>query len=191
MRPIHSVTTDSTEEPFTLPEMRRHVGLFHDQKDREIKSCFAAARDWLERQYNRTFRATVARRVEYSSWPMERIYLDYPPLTSVDSIKYYDVDNSLQTLATSQYIVVTSTLGKSFIEWTDLAVLPDHYDRANAVQVNYTTGYVSREAVPEIAKNAIKVLAYAWFNDDEPQKIEAAQKAAGHLMSAIDTGFYT
>lgn len=190
MRAIHSITTDSAEEPFSVPEMRRHVGLFHDLKDREIKSCFSAAREWIERQYNRTFRASVARRVEYADWPLSQIYLDFPPLVSVDSVKYYDADNALQTLASSQYIVVTSTNGKSFIEWTDLAVLPDSYDRANAIQINYTTGYGTKEAVPEIAKNAIKVYSYALFNDDEQVKIDAALRAAMQLMSAIDTGFY-
>ncbi len=74
------------------------------------------------------------------------IILPYPPLQTVDSIKYYDASGVLQTLDPAQYYVdsvteparVTPAYGTTW---------PSTLNRANAVEVRFTAGYDSTGAL--------------------------------------------
>ena len=68
------------------------------------------------------------------------IYLPLPPLQTVDSIKYYDQDGVLQTLAPSAYLVDnTSEPGR--ITPAAGTTWPSTQNRAGAVEVRFTAGY--------------------------------------------------
>lgn len=170
--------------------MKRALRTTRDDLDTEIKATFRAARVWLERQYGRTVNTTTTRKALWSTWPSGPIYLDYPPFIAVTHWKYYDTSNVLQTLATTNYFSLSSTDAKSLIEWSADAVLPDHYERPDAIQLTYTTGYASRDAIPEPCKQAIKVLASAWFLEDDPARIEKGRECAMSVMSAFDAAGY-
>lgn len=66
--------------------------------------------------------------------------LSSPPTVRVDSIKYYDVNNVLQTLDPADYDLdpkqepgyVVPAVGKAW---------PETFDRINAVMIGYTCGY--------------------------------------------------
>lgn len=83
------------------------------------------------------------------------IVLVNPPLVSVDSFKFYDSDNSLQTLDPADYQVdlvsepgiLTPAVGRSW---------PALYARADAVAIDYTVGYGATSTdVPAAAKQYI------------------------------------
>lgn len=74
--------------------------------------------------------------------------LDHPPIVSIQSIQYFDVDNTLQTLDPADWLadIVTEPgfivpgIGKAW---------PESYDRVHAVTVDYTAGYgATEESVP-------------------------------------------
>lgn len=125
-------------EPVTLAEAKLHCKVDGTDDDALITSLIATARKQAEQ---RTNRALITQQWEYTldSFPA-RIDLPKPVLASVQSVKYLDGDGALQTLASTEYQVVTSELagyiqpayGKS---WPSCRVQPD------SVVVAYTAGY--------------------------------------------------
>ena len=76
------------------------------------------------------------------------------PLVSVDSIKYYDSDNALQTWASLNYEVDLAGLVPRIVKAKDVS-WPTTYDRINAVQIRVTVGYGAATAVPQAIKHWI------------------------------------
>lgn len=193
---IHTVTTDQATEPITLAEARDFLRLYDtdrsldDEIEREIKAC----REYCENISGMTLRTEVARQQSFSGWPSDPIYLDYPPLLSVESIQYYDVSNDQQTLDSANYSLVLQTAQRGFVEYTYTATLPITYARSDAVDVNYKTGYASNAVIPEIAKRAIKAWLRAAFEDDPSDqaaiRMAAIRESIEHWLAAVAPGTY-
>lgn len=94
------------------------------------------------------------------------IYIPFPPLQTVDSIKYIDVDGIQQTLDPSQYIVdkisepgrITPAYGASW---------PGTRNQINAVEVTFTCGYGAAASVPQKIKQWIAVRVATLFANRE------------------------
>lgn len=88
----------------------------------------------------------------------------YPPLQSITSIKYYDVNNAQQTWTASEYMVdavrkpgrITTAAGFSW---------PSLYDRPNAVTVRFVAGYGTGAQTPAAIRNAVLALFETQFRD--------------------------
>ncbi|HQQ81936.1 MAG TPA: hypothetical protein PK059_02045 [Cyclobacteriaceae bacterium] len=102
--------------------------------------------------------------VTASSYPTYYGYVTLPacPLVSITSIKYDDVNNVEQTLASSNYAVDTSSMPGRF-RFTGSATLPNLYDKPNCVRIRYVAGFgasgatdAGQSAVPEPLKNAVR-----------------------------------
>lgn len=94
------------------------------------------------------------------------ILLPQPPLISVDSVKYIDVDGNLQTLASTDYKVDTVTEPARLVpaygkNW------PATRNEINAVEVTFTCGYGAAAAVPEAIKAWIKLRLGAMYENRE------------------------
>lgn len=93
-----------------------------------------------EHQIGRTVNVGKNWRLTLDAFP-DALRLDYSPVASVESIKFYDVDNALQTLDPADYYVDTvSTPG--FAVPAPGKAWPATYDRINAVVVDYVAGIV-------------------------------------------------
>lgn len=79
-----------------------------------------------------------------------RFYL--PPLQSVTSITYLDIDGVEQTLAASQYVVDAVSI-PARIEPAYGVVWPSSRDQVNAIKVRFVAGYGAASAVPACIKN--------------------------------------
>lgn len=95
------------------------------------------------------------------------IYLPFPPLQTVEGIKYYDATTqALTTLDPSQYIVdtiseparITPAYG---VTW------PATLNRINAVEVNFTCGYGAASAVPMGIKQWMLIRIGTMFENRE------------------------
>ena len=75
-----------------------------------------------------------------------------PPLQSVTSITYLDIDGVTQTLAASQY-VVDAVSRPARIEPAYGVVWPASREQMNAVKVRFVAGYGAASAVPACIKN--------------------------------------
>lgn len=155
------LTSQPPFEPASRAEAKRWMSIDDDDTshDATVDMLIQAMREDAE---NLTHRAFVQRslRLYSDEWPMEcgkmQIALPFPPLISVESVKYKDLNGALQTLATDQYdvhdwrepgIIVPAWA----VVWPSIRYVPD------AVQINFTAGYPPgspqdeagyREAVP-------------------------------------------
>ncbi len=191
------VTTDTqtiANEPVTLEQAKRQPPLRvdHALDDDLITDLIFQAREEAEWYSMRTLRLSVSREETFSTWPDKCIRFDHPPLIAVDAVKYFDADNAEQTLAGSNYLVQTPTEARGVLTWSSdpTVVLPDHYDRPDAIKVEYRTGYQTADEVPEVAKGAILMLVSALYDPEELQEAAAYRETAKRMLRQIDWGSY-
>lgn len=122
------------------------------------------ARGWAERLAERTFRKSVTRQWDFERWPIADIFFRRPPLLTVDSVKFLDADETLVTVDTSNYHVVTPDDGKGYLQWDDQFNFPNEADRPDAVQITYISG--SDPIVPEGRAGILLLLQVLWGEDD-------------------------
>jgi uncharacterized phiE125 gp8 family phage protein len=182
------VTSAPAEELITVDAAKRHLRIMADDFDDEIMQAVKAARSWCESYTSRTLRTAVTRTIKLAEWPSESVQLPYPPLLTVESVKYYaeaDVDT---TLSASNYHTILSTSGPGYLEWDDEAVLPTTSTRPDAVRIAYTAGYTE---LPPDAKYAILMkLSCLWGDETDTRRMDHFDRAAQGLLNGIDWGSY-
>jgi len=100
------VITPPATEPVTLAEAKVDLRVDHTDDDALITGLIVAARAEAELLSRR---ALINRTLEMSlcGWPSTgKIYLPYPPVVSVTSVTYYDINNVLQTMTAGDYILI-------------------------------------------------------------------------------------
>jgi uncharacterized phiE125 gp8 family phage protein len=161
------VTTQPTEEPITLKELKDFAKIEYDNEDDDLESIIIEGRTWAEDETHRTFVTT--RYLLYLDGFADEMELPSPPLVSVESIKYVDIAGIEQTLDPSLYLVIPAGLvgrvvpahGKSW---------PSTQDIPQAVRIAFTAGYGTAADVPANLKRAIKYYGKAVFDDrDDPK----------------------
>ena len=187
--------TATSGEILDLEDVKRFLRIpddVHDE-DAEISSMLTAARVNAEAISRRTLRPSVTRVDVLCEW-FNRYVFRNPPLhtTPAIAVKYYDTDNVLQTVDSSDYFAVPEVStgdendGVSFIEFNTNFTHPQLYDRRpDPIQITYTTGYVTQDAIPEVAKQAVKLLVW-----DQYYKETDGQAPAKQMLGSIAFGFY-
>ena len=122
----------------TMQEVRDALGKSDDvTEDRRIANLVTKAYYAIEHKMNRAI-ITQTRTMTQMNFG-DRIMLDFPPLATVTSVKYYDVNNAQQTLSSANYIVdTTGTFG--IIQLKENQSWPSIYGRTDAVEVIFTCG---------------------------------------------------
>lgn len=153
------------EEPVTLVEAKLHCRVDHTADDTLITGLIAAARQQAE---HRTGRALVTQQLEYTqdSFVASEICLPRPALISVQTVKYLDAYGVLQTLANTEYQVITSELAGRIVPaygkaWPFGRLQPD------ALVINYTAGYGAASAVPASIKSWMLIAIGTWYSQRE------------------------
>lgn len=181
-----SLVTDVTEEPVSLDEAKAHLRLDTDDDDAYLAGCISAARIWVEGQ---TKRAILPQTWDYTidgGWPYQdgfhRIVLPLNPVKSIAgtspevfSITYVDENGATQTLAQSQYTLVSRTHG-SYIKPAYGITWPSVRDVPNAVTVRFVAG--DADNIPQELHRAIMILACQYYEYREtgsgaPHAVEA------------------
>jgi len=153
----YKVITAPTSEPITLAECKTQLRVessFTDD-DTWINDTIPVVREQVEGLINR---ALMNQTLELALPEFKDVIeLPKPPLSSLTSVKYYDDDNALQTLASSEYIVndydEPTTINKlSTINY------PSTFDRPDAVLVRYQAGYPDAASVPAMVKQAMLMI---------------------------------
>lgn len=144
---------------------------------------------------NATYRYTL------SGWPKTPngytsriIELPRSPLVSVTSVKYYDTNNTLQTLSSSYYLVGTDFEPGCVYLQTDYD-WPDLYTRPDAVQITFVAGAgTSVASVSPSLKRAMLLLCRAHFAGGNPNtnaSPEDDMRAAVRLLNTQKVGGWT
>ena len=86
------------------------------------------------------------------------------PLVSVQSVKYYDVNNVEQTLVNTEYYVDAISKPGRLVPATSW---PATYVRPNAVSIVLTAGYGVAADVPQVIKQAMLLMIGDMYNNRE------------------------
>jgi len=164
---LHPTEADAIAgtDAITISDAGSEVVFNSISEDNLLYSLITAARRYVEEQ---TGRALINQtwKTYLDAFPAV-IYLDWPPLSSVTSIKYYDTAGAQQTLSTDVYTVDTSsTPGRIYEAYEQ--TWPSVQGIKNAIEITYVAGYgSSADDVPEMLKTAIKMLAGHWYERRE------------------------
>jgi len=175
----HSGYTESTPttEPVRVDELQEFGRIDDDAAGEVLEAFIVAARQQVEAMLNRALinRTVVA---YFDDWPenvngeQPYMYLPVAPVGTVLSVKYYDDDNTLQTLDSAEYNV--DTVGEpGRVRLASGATWPTIKDRTNAIEITYTAGYgTAATDVPQAIRIAIMAAALDVF-EHRDMNIEA------------------
>lgn len=136
--------------------------------DTYVTSLIKAARTRIEIETGRAF-CTQDWDYVLDAFPCgnDPILLPLPPVSAVNAITYLDSAGDSQTLSSSQYIV-DSTDVTCRVSLAYGAYWPITRSQANAVTVNFTTGYGVAAAVPDGIKAAIRMAMLGLYVANNP-----------------------
>lgn len=192
-------------EPVAIDEMKEFLGLDTGDADSDgiVTSLIKAGRQRAEQITGRSL-ITQQHRLNLRYWPANFILrLPLPPLAwdtvgivgppakSVDSIKYLDASNNLQTLASTEYVVdsstVIGTIRQAYGKYWPTTVM-SAWNLPNVVQVTFTSGYGSTAAsVPEEIRQRIKDYVYYCF---DRRGIDRDEAYLDSLFEGLSCGSY-
>jgi uncharacterized phiE125 gp8 family phage protein len=176
------VTSQPSTEPITLQEAKDNLKITGTLEDSRITSLITSARIWCEKYTNRSLIKQTriqyqdnfypCGRLQYTTRSLASVELLNGPLldvsgTTVISIKYYDSNDTLQTISSSDYwIDITSTIPRVVTKtsWPSTGLRP------NAVLIEYYAGYgVDGSYVPGFLKDAMHLYIAHCFENRVPE----------------------
>lgn len=133
----------------------------YDDDDSYITSLIGVATNVVE-QFTRRRLITQTYNIYYDEFPP---YMDLQVgnVASVTHVKYYDTDNTLQTLDTSQYDVDIRVKPGRIYQAED-GNFPDTYERANSVEVEFVVGS-SASDVEDAIKQAMYIVIGRYYEN--------------------------
>lgn len=133
-------------EPLTLSDTKNFLKVEHTTDDSLITMLISGARIAAEGITNR---ALITQTWDFyiDQFPPWEQYIPFPSLQSITSIKYYDTDGALQTLASNQYRAdLVSEPAR--VEPAFGLIWPITRWQSNAVVIRFVCGYGAAADVP-------------------------------------------
>jgi len=133
----------------------------YDDDDSYITSLIGVATNVVE-QFTRRRLITQTYNIYYDEFPP---YMDLQVgnVASVTHVKYYDTDNTLQTLDTSEYDVDIRVKPGRIYQSED-GNFPDTYERANSVEVEFVVGSAASD-VEDAIKQAMFIVIGRYYEN--------------------------
>lgn len=180
---MYVLTSAPEKEPLSVQEVKDHLRV--NGQDEELYRMIKTARGMVERYLNRAL-ITQEWDAYYDYWCNE-MKLPYPPLQTVDSVKYRNVDGTETTLATSQYWVTNhepATIVRAYnVTWPEL-----QYGRPQAIKISVTVGYGDDGTdVPEEIRHGMKLLITDLYENRGTVVIGSVSKIPAYLIDLIHT----
>lgn len=174
--------TAPTIWPVSIDDVRLQARVSHVSEDVLIDTYIAAAAEWIEAYTQRSLSAQTWQ-VSAPSF-VDALWLPRAaPLDSVTFVKYYDTSNVLQTLSSSYYTVPAFT-EPAQIRLAYGYTWPSVYDRADAVRVEYITGYADGDCPPAL-RQALAMLAAHWIENREAVLVGTISKPIEFAVEAL------
>jgi len=155
--------TLATNPLFTTAEAKDFLKVDTTADDTLIDNLIKAATQSCEVYTNRYFLDTVV--TQYADKWSDINTLYKSPVSSITHIKYYDSNDSLQTLDGSVYLV-DEVSQPARIGLKPNQSFPNLADRINAIEVKYTVGYGETSSdVPEGIRQAVLITIGNWYEN--------------------------
>ena len=158
------IITSTTPAPLvTVAEAKLHSRIDTAEDDLLLSGYIAAATELVEQETGQHF---VQREctIYYDDWPAgDCLKLPVYPLQAVNSVKYLDADNDLQTMSAADYAVdLTSIMPRISLvngaSWPSADLYP-----VSAVAIAVTSGYATIDDAPQVASQAIRLIVGQWY----------------------------
>lgn len=165
------------EYPITLQEARLQCKVDTDDDDSRITMLIAEATDELDAIEGWLGRALITQTLElvldrFPCGDDKKIYLPYPKLQSVSSVKYLDSSGTEQTYDPDEYRVVNDAT-PPYIEPAYGTSWPSTQSVSAAVRVRYVAGYGAAEDVPaRIKQYMLHMIAYRYEHPEAASMAE-------------------
>ena len=161
-RSLKEVTLSSTPL-FTTAEAKDFLKVDTTADDTLIDNLVKAATESCQIYTNQYFMTTIVK--QYSDTWAEFYTLYKSPVSAIAEIKYYDSDDTEQTLASSNYILDNVSKPARIGIAVD-GTLPNLANRINAVYDEYTVGYGDDSVdVPDGIKQAVLLTLGNWYEN--------------------------
>lgn len=133
----------------------------YDDDNAYITSLIGVATNVVE-QFTRRRLITQTYNIYYDEFP-PFMDLQVGNVASVTHVKYYDTDNTLQTLDTSEYDVDIRVKPGRIYQAED-GNFPDTYERANSVEVEFVVGSAASD-VEDAIKQAMYIVIGRYYEN--------------------------
>lgn len=131
--------SEPAAEPVLLADAKLQCSIDGNDLDAIVADKIASARDECEHELERALITQTWERV-LDEFPVSEIALGMPPVQSIVSVRYIDLNGQAQTLDPSQYVLDSDTL-PGFVLPADGVTWPATKDAAGAVRVRFVCGY--------------------------------------------------
>lgn len=190
MNPQTTVTAKSSDLPVTLEEAKTHLRLLSSDLDEHVAGLLEAAVEYCETVCGRSLRVSHTLTQSYDGWPCGLVRFDRHPVTAVSHVKYYDPDDVLTTVDSSNYRLHLSSEAAAVLEFDADFTRPTLSYRDDAVIVTYTAGYATLDDVPHRAKAAINMKLAELFGNLDERMVAPNERAIASLLGTLDWGCY-
>lgn len=184
------ISAKSTPACVNLESVKDTLRMIGGDLDEELDIALGAAIEMIEREVHRPLRVSYTIQESLPYFFRGRYTLDWQPVKSITSIKYYASDDTLETIATSNYRLLADTDGATSIELDSSFNYPATNVRDDAVQIIYEAGYTDIDSVPDTAKQAIKLKTRELFGDLTDREASANRKSVAALVNMLKWGQY-
>lgn len=162
----YKLITAPATEPITLAEAKLYLRVDDTTEDTLISALIVAARLQVE---GRTLRPLISQ-----TWDLildssdvnssNTFYINKAPVTAISSVKYYDQNDTEQTLDVSAYQTsINSNPAK-----VKIITMPQIYERLGAMTIRFVAGYTNAAAVPQDIKQAMYfIIGHLYENRQE------------------------
>jgi len=181
----YQIVINPSEEPITLSEAKEHLRVDFSDEDTYIGTLITTARKYCESYTNKVF-ITQSWRQNLDTFPRV-IKLKVSPVVSLTSLKYYDTNETQQTLTDN-----SDNFQKDFL--SDCGSLheglvnawPSVGDTINAIEIITVCGYGAASSVPAEIKHAIKLMvSHLYENRDSVNVVVGGLAMQIELPNAV------
>ena len=176
------VSTAPASELLTTAEAKDYLRVDITTHDTLIDALIVRARRHAEAFTGRSF-INQTLKLHLDEFPSSDVIdLPRPPLGTVTSITYTDVDEATATFSTGDYYVdALSTPGSVVLD--DDASWPSTDDRPNAVTIEYVAGYgTASSSVPAEVIGACQTLISHWYDSTGGDGWKTARESFEHQL---------
>lgn len=193
-----------SEPIITLEQAKAQLRVDHSDDDTLIGTLLEAASSTIEEMSGRALVEQTWKQSEpgpayddyYLSWRKPGfeydVHLMRPPVASLEKVEFYDSENALQEASLSDFRLYGDG-DRSFVRPQPDSVWPSLFDRPDALQITYKTGYGTADDVPQPLKAAALMLVAHWYERAEAvtEGVSAMETPLGvrHLVDIYRVGW--